>query len=134
MSFINREPLSGAALRDVRRARLVRATLRFASGVEIPVVVRNLSERGLGVSCRTAPPARGEAVTVILPGSGEIGGVVRWTRDTTFGLELTGKVDPADIASALQREAAQGQEAGDWVVSRRHRVVAPPSYGPRRRV
>jgi hypothetical protein len=134
MSFMNREPLSGTLLREQRRARLVRATLRFSSGTEVPVMVRNLSERGLGLSCRTAPPARGEAVTIVLPGSGDLAGVVRWTRDTTFGVELTGKVDLADVATALQREVAQTQQQGDWVVSRLHRTTAQPSHGPRRRV
>jgi len=134
MSFINRDPFSGTPSRDSRRARLVRGTLRFASGTQIAIVVRNLSERGLGVSCRTAPPAPGETVVISLPGSPDLDGVVRWTRDTTFGIELTGTVDHADIAAALQREQARMQAQNDWTVSSLHRVHKPIQTGPRRRI
>jgi hypothetical protein len=132
MSFMNRDLFSGAPLRDTRRARLVRGTLRFASGTEIPIVIRNLSERGLGVSCRTAPPQPGEAVVVTLPGSGELDGVVRWTQDTTFGIELTGLIDAQDIAAALQREQARVMEQSDWTVSSLHRIHAPKKGGLKR--
>ena len=84
MSFINRELFSGTPLRDTRRARLVRGTLRFANGRQIPIVIRNLSERGLGISCRTAPPQVGEFVCVTLPGSAELDGVVRWAHGGKF--------------------------------------------------
>lgn len=134
MSFINRELFSGACLRETRRARLVRGTLRFAGGAEIAIVVRNLSERGLGVSCRTAPPAPGEVVVISLPGSPDVDGIVRWTRETAFGVELTGTVDPAEIAAALQREAARLQEESGWTVNARHRVHTPRQTGPRRRI
>jgi hypothetical protein len=134
MSFVNRELFSGRPLRDTRRARLVRGSLRFVSGTQIPIVIRNLSERGLGVSCRTAPPAPGETVVVSLPGSPDLDGVVRWTRDNTFGIELTGSVDAQEIAAALQREQARVMEQSDWTVSTVHRVTAPRQTGPRRRV
>jgi len=134
MSFINRELFSGTPLRDTRRARLVRGTLRFASGTQIPIVIRNLSERGLGISCRTAPPQVGERVVVTLPGSAELDGVVRWTQDTTCGIELTGMVDAEEIAAALQREQARLLEKTDWQVASLHRIEAPRATGPRRRI
>jgi hypothetical protein len=134
MSFISKDLFAGVPLRDTRRARLVRGTLRFASSTQIPIVIRNLSERGLGVSCRTAPPQPGETVVVTLPGSPELDGIVRWTQDMTFGIELTGSVDTQEIASALQREQARLLEKSDWTVSSLHRIHAPRETGPRRRI
>ena len=134
MSFINKELFSGVPLRDTRRARLVRGTLRFANGTQIPIVIRNLSERGLGVSCRTAPPQPGETVVVTLPGSPALDGIVRWTQDMTFGIELTGSVDAEEIASALLREQARLLEKSDWTVSSLHRIHTPRETGPRRRI
>ena len=132
MSFMNRELFSGTPLRDTRRSRLVRGTLRFASGTEIPVVIRNLSERGLGMSCRTAPPQPGETVVVTLPGSPDLDGVVRWTQDTAFGVELTGQVDAEEIAAGLQREQARVMGKSDWTVSTLHRIHTPRESGPKR--
>jgi predicted RNase H-like HicB family nuclease len=134
MSFMDRDPPSGALLREKRGARLVRASLRLANGATMPIVVRNLSERGIGVTCKTTPPARGEVVHVTLPGSSEMQGVVRWSRDGGFGIELSGPVDANSIAETIQRELARMQEATDWQVSTLHRVHTPLSHGPRRRV
>ncbi len=134
MSFMSREPVGGELLREKRRARLVRGTMRLTSGTEIAIVIRNLSERGLGVTSRGVPPIPGEKVTICLPGSPELPGVVRWTRNTAFGVELTGAVDPAEISATLQRELARMQEQTEWKVSSLHRINAPNTQGPRRRV
>lgn len=132
MSFMDHVPVGPAPTRDQRRARLVRGTLRLTGGREVAVVVRNVSERGLGLSCRSVPPLTGERVTICLPGSPELAAVVRWVRNTSFGVELVDTVDPDDLAATLQREIARIKEATDWKVSRRHHVVAPPATTPRR--
>jgi hypothetical protein len=125
MSFMDRELLSGTPQREVRRARLVRGTLRFANGTVIPIMIRNLSERGLGITCKTRPPARGEAVMITLPGSPDLDGVVRWVRDRDFGVELTGAVDADELATAIRAEIARIKESTEWQVSRLHRVETP---------
>jgi hypothetical protein len=134
MSFMDRDLVSGTPVREDRRARLVRGSLRLSDGTVIPIVVRNLSERGLGVTCKGGPPLRGQAVIVTLPGTPELDGVVRWTRGNDFGVELTGLVDAEELATAIRREIARMKEAGDWVVSSRHRVRMPHTTGPRRRI
>ena len=134
MSFMERDQIGGALLREARRARLVRATLRLADGTIMAIVVRNLSERGLGVTCKTTPPASGEVVHVTLPGSSEMQGVVRWSGKGGFGIELSGPVDANSISQTIQREIARMQDGGDWQVSARHRVVTPHANGPRRRI
>lgn len=132
MSYMKQEPTAAGLSREQRRARLVRGRLRLSTGREIDVVVRNMSEHGLGLSCRTAPPLTGEAVTIALPGHKDLDGVVRWVRNTSFGVELTGAVNPDDLAATLQRAIAQALEATDWTVSRRHKVVQTPAPAPRR--
>ncbi|WP_028639557.1 PilZ domain-containing protein [Novosphingobium acidiphilum] len=134
MSFIDRELVSRSLLREDRRARLVRATLRLTNGTTIPVVVRNLSERGIGVTCKTTSPPQGEVVHVTLPGSSEMQGVVRWSGKGGFGIELSGPVDAKSIARTIQSEITRFHETTDWQVSTLHRVTAPRSNGPRRRV
>lgn len=134
MAFMDRNGVSGVPLRDERRARLVRATLRMASGTVIPVVVRNLSEQGLGVTCKSAPPSVGEVVHITLPGSRQMQGVVRWRRATALGIELTGSVDANSITEAIQQEIARAQVATDWKVSSLHRTTTPAAPGPRRRI
>ena len=132
MSFMDHVPVEPAPTREQRRARLVRGTLRLTGGREVDVVVRNMSERGLGLSCRTVPPLTGERVTVCLPGSAELTAVVRWVRNTSFGVELIDTVDPDTLAATLQREIARAHEATDWTVSRLHRVTQAPPPAPRR--
>jgi hypothetical protein len=131
MSFMDREQLSGTPLREERRARLVRGTLRFANGTVIPILVRNLSERGLGMNCKTRPPVRGESVLITLPGSPELEGVVRWVRDRDFGVELSDSVDGEELATAIREEIARMKEAAEWKVSSLHRVHTPVT-NPRR--
>ena len=125
MSFMDRNKLSGTSTREERRARLVRGTLRQANGTVIPILVRNLSERGLGINCKTKPPQRGETVLISLPGSNELDGMVRWVRGHDFGVELSGTVDAEELAAAIREGLARIKEAGDWQVSSLHRVHTP---------
>jgi hypothetical protein len=131
MSFMDSEPITGTPLREERRARLVRGTLRCANGDVIAILVRNLSDRGLGMTCKARPPKRGDSVIITLPGLQDLDGTVRWVRDNAFGVELNGAVDNDDIATAIRTEIARVKEAGEWKVSSLHRVHTPVS-SPRR--
>ena len=127
MSFMDHGPVEPAPTRELRRARLVRGTLRLSGGREVGIVVRNMSERGLGLTCRTVPPLTGERVIVCLPGNPDLPAVVRWVRNTSFGVELT-----ETLSASLQREIARAHDATDWTVSRLHRVTQAPPPAPRR--
>jgi hypothetical protein len=131
MSFMDREQLSGIPQREERRARLVRGSLRMANGTVIPILVRNLSERGLGMACKTKPPQRGEAVIVTLPGSPELDGVVRWVRDRDFGVALQEAIDIDELYATIREEIARARDAAEWDVRAQHRVQVPHSV-PRR--
>ena len=133
MPSIHREPLTGTHLRETRRARLLRGTLRRADGTERAVVVRNLSDHGLGLSCRGVPPPVGAQATLIVPGTPPLHGIVRWREGAAFGVELTERVDLGRISEALQSQRSRQQS--DWEVSLRHRVHAPDgAKAPRRTV
>lgn len=133
MSFMNREPLTGTHLRETRRSRLLRGTLRRTDGNELAVVVRNLSDHGLGLSSRNTPPPVGAQVTILVPGTPPLHGIVRWREGTNFGVELTERVDLGQITEALQNQRTQAQQT-DWEVSRLHRVRKPEGIKPPRRI
>jgi hypothetical protein len=132
MSFMDRDLVPESATREPRRARLIRATLRLADGSTMAIVVRNLSERGIGVTCKGATPFPGSTVHITMPGSPELQGIVRWAREGAFGIELTGSVDAQTLEEAVQRELHRQQEASGWKVSTMHRVNTPRPTNLRR--
>lgn len=128
MSFMDRELVSGIPLRENRRARLVRATLHRADASEVGVMVRNISDRGLGISGRTNPPPVGETVKITLPGSPALAGTVRWVRGNNFGIELDQPIDPAHFAENVSKAIAQQYDT-QWSVKSLHRVPPQRSIG-----
>lgn len=128
MSFMDRDMVPGEQLRESRRARLLRATLRRADQTEAPVMVRNISERGLGISCRANAPWVGEAISITLPGSPALAGVVRWSRGANYGIELEMPINPDHFAEAASKAIAQQYDM-QWSVKSLHRVPAPRSIG-----
>ncbi|MDF8333831.1 hypothetical protein [Novosphingobium cyanobacteriorum] len=115
-------------LREVRHPRIVRAQLGGlrGSGQNLrDFVIRNVSEHGLGGSCKGPAPVRGERIVVVLPGGREITGEVRWFRDHAFGMRLDEPFDIAMLSQALQQQAHVSRVNGEWHVESRHRVVNP---------
>lgn len=125
MSFMDSEFPTGYALRDVRYPRIVRAVVRASDGQDQDVVIRNISQRGLGATCKGAPPVRGERVTVVLPGGTPLSGQVRWFSGHSFGMQLDEDFDIETLAQALQRQAHVSRVKGEWHVETRHRVATP---------
>ncbi len=131
MTFSDRDLVSDTPKREDRRAHLVRGTLQWGGGKALPIIIRNMSERGLGVTCKEKPPLRGEAVVITLPGAPELDGVVRWVRGTDFGVLLSDAVDTVELATAIRNEIARIKDEANWRVSKLHRVQTP-RYGPAR--
>ncbi len=123
MSFMAPIQPVDQVLRAARQPRIVRACLIHRDGEIQDIVVRNISETGLGASARGPAPVRGERVTVRLPGDQEVTGLVRWYSGHTFGMLLDGPLDMDALARALQRQAHVAQVSGEWRVQSRHRVV-----------
>jgi hypothetical protein len=125
MSFMEDHFPADQAVRDTRQPRIVSARLVLRSGEQQDIVVRNISSTGLGARTKGAAPARGEQVTVILPGNQVLTGTVRWFTRNAFGLELDAPLAPEALAEALQHKAHVAQMNGEWHVESRHRVYTP---------
>lgn len=115
-------------LREVRHPRIVRAQLadlRSGGRNLQDFVIRNISEHGIGGTCKGPAPVRGERIRVIIPGGHEITGEVRWFRDHAFGMQLDEAFDVSLLSQALQQQAHVTRINGEWHVESRHRVTTP---------
>jgi PilZ domain len=127
MSFMSPNVPAEQIMRAVRQPRIIRARLAHRDGEVQDIVVRNVSETGIGASARGPAPVRGERVTVRLPGDQEVTGLVRWYSGHTFGMMLDAPLDMEALGRALQRQAHVAQVSGEWRVENRHKVVTPQS-------
>lgn len=116
---------SHRADRELRSARIIRATLTLDGREDRDVIVRNLSTYGVGATCRKPPPSKGELVTIHLPGGIEAKGDVRWAKGQAFGVALDQKLDIPAIETALQRRLASTPTSDSWEVDARHKVHTP---------
>ncbi|GGB33172.1 hypothetical protein GCM10011380_23300 [Sphingomonas metalli] len=84
---------------QLRTGMLMTAGLRIGGGEERQVRIRNLSERGL-----MAEPgehiASGTAITISLPGVGEVDGTVAWSTEGRIGVALSRPIDIALVNAA----------------------------------
>ncbi len=74
--------------RERRRRRCIRFALTDARGVEIAVIVRDISSRGLSAAAMGPPPALGEVVRASLADGRELWGLVHWQAGNLFGVEF----------------------------------------------
>lgn len=125
MSFDATSEMHQRVGREHRRARIVRATLITDNGEERDVIVRNLSEFGLGITSRSVAPARGDTVIVLLPGDVRVHGTVRWVKGQAFGVALDDQLETGAVEAALQKKAVEPQPVGQWKIEDRHRVHTP---------
>ena len=125
MSFMAPIPPTEQVVRAARQPRIIRARLLHRDGEVQDIVIRNVSQTGLGASARGAAPVRGERVAVMLPGEQEVRGIVRWFGGHVFGMQLDTPLDLEALGLALQRQAHVAQINGEWRVENRHRVYTP---------
>ena len=125
MSFMAPIPPTDQIVRAARQPRIVRARLLHRDGEMQDIVIRNVSDTGLGASARGPAPVRGEHIAVLLPGEQEVTGIVRWFGGHTFGMQLDTPLDLEALSRALQRQAHVAQVSGEWRVETRHRVITP---------
>lgn len=90
---------------------------------EADIVIRNISERGIGASAADAPPTPGSSVSIILPDGQVRAGAVRWVRGRNFGIELTEDLQVEVVA--LSRPAAAGESQPEWKIKPLHKVHTP---------
>ncbi|AOR77544.1 PilZ domain-containing protein [Novosphingobium resinovorum] len=75
-------------LRERRRRRCTRFALMDSRGVEIAVIVRDISSRGLSAAAAGEPPSLNEVVRATLEDGREVWGLVRWREGNLFGVEF----------------------------------------------
>ncbi len=82
--------------REPRMAKLIALNLSSARYSNVKIIVRNLSQHGLGARAdiELLPCER---VVVHLPNGQDIGAIVRWVRKNTFGLSLDERIEPEHL-------------------------------------
>lgn len=116
------EQANAALTREERIRRLVRAQMTDERGISQDVVIRNTSDRGLGITAREFSPVLGEVITVSIPGNGDLTGTVRWVYGQTFGVELDQNLDLRALSNAMSRNVQRSQQQGAWQVRTGHQV------------
>lgn len=125
MSFMAHIPQTGEVLRDVRQPRIIRAQMLHRDGEQQDIVIRNISDSGIGASAREPAPVRGERIAIILPGGQEVKGIVRWFSARTFGMQVDTPIDFEGLSLALERQGDVAKASAQWHVGSRHRVHTP---------
>lgn len=74
--------------RERRRSKCARFALTDSRGIEIAVMVRDISSKGLSAAALGTPPALNEVVRARLEDGAEVWGLVRWSEGNLFGVEF----------------------------------------------
>lgn len=114
--------------RELRHRRLMMARISSPRIIDQDIVIRNISQRGLGAATQGIFPALGEQLVVKLPDGQALTGIVRWADGPSFGLALDIELNPEDLADVKSKALVKGS-APTWEVSHLHRV-APPIFEP----
>ena len=87
-----------------RLRRLLKARMVHPRHGEIDILVRDVSEHGVGGKCAHDVKI-GEIVTIHLPASHAAQGRVAWRRGEGFGVELTGPIEPGAVKPPADQAA-----------------------------
>ena len=87
-------PGSEHPVREPRVGKMFLARLHSARISDAEILVRNISEHGLGARCKGAIPAEGEEIRIQMEAYGTVEGIVRWVKGNIIGVQLTGTLNP----------------------------------------
>ena len=110
--------------RKPRQCRLFRARMFNDRLPGVDIIIRNISDRGIGAVSRGSPPMKGETFSILLPHCEEATGLVRWVDNLSFGFELDLDSDFQALRDAMQRQIETDAASNAWEVRRLHRGVA----------
>ncbi|MCB2060167.1 MAG: PilZ domain-containing protein [Novosphingobium sp.] len=96
-------------LRARRRRTLVKVELHNSRNELQDIMVQDVSFTGLRATARNTPPQPDEMVTVRMPDSQVLWGLVRWVDGNQFGVEFDVSSSPANAADA-DSVAANGSQ------------------------
>ena len=87
-----------------RQRRLLKARMRHPRHGEVDILVRDVSERGLGGRC-DLDIAVGENVVIGLPDCAPVEGKIAWRKGQGFGVLLEASINPATVKSPPPSES-----------------------------
>jgi hypothetical protein len=88
--------------RDAKRRRLrLRATTRSDGNVEIPIIIRNISFRGLLLETESSNLSVKDRVEINLPDVGAVAACVVWQSGPFVGCEFFDPISKSDISTML---------------------------------
>ncbi len=122
MSNLKHDFVPADEMRLPRQRRLVRALVTDSFGTKYDIVIRNVSEKGLGATMQGVPPLRGTTVTVIIPQGMTMDGTVRWVDGSAFGVEFDSPIELQTLADVIQRKHETANREGHWEVRNLHQV------------
>jgi hypothetical protein len=93
-------------------------------GRDHSIVVRNLSQKGLGAKIQGRPPSQGEDVVIRFEGR-EMVGRVRWVKGVRFGIQLRDAIRAQDHPVAPPWPEAKTPSPGFHVFDRFKPVARP---------
>ena len=74
--------------RERRRRGMVLLKMTDGNGLHRPIMVRDVSAKGISAAAHGTPPAPDEIVCVYLPNGRSAWGLVRWVTRNLFGVEF----------------------------------------------
>lgn len=87
-------PGSEHPLREQRVGKMFLARLHSVRLADQEIMIRNISEHGLGARCKGAVPEPGEEVRIEMEVYGNVEGVVRWAKGNLIGVALSTGINP----------------------------------------
>lgn len=109
-AFIDKAVPAGAKSRSARRKLRLQLQGTGASGVEVEVLVHNISATGLLLEGE-ATLALGDAIEIGLPHAGATRARVIWASGSLYGCQFDAPISPATL-SAAQLRAVVGADGG----------------------
>jgi len=123
--------------RSLRQHRLLRAQMISSDGITQEIIIRNISEKGMGGSLGNMIAKVGDRVTVCLTDDATVTGILRWVKGKSFGLQLDLAVNTTAFEHLITSKRTDPvADAGCelWEVSRFYRAYAShvPQADPNR--
>jgi hypothetical protein len=122
MSYLDNNFVPNEEMRSPRQRRLIRAQMTDRFGANYDIVIRNVSEKGVGASMQGVPPLRGSEVTIMIPQGMAMQGTIRWVDGSAFGIELEQAIDLQTLTDVIQRKHQTINREAQWEVRRLHQV------------
>ena len=126
MSYLNRDLLlADTDQRLPRKRQLIRAEIVASAHISHPIIIRNVSESGIGCIAPGLLLQKGEKVTVRFREDIVAEGTVAWFDGERFGIQMQNELDLAFLTDMICKKQIKTSEEDAWEVRRIHKVQTP---------